>query len=238
MFACVCACLNKILLFLFSSVQDVSKRKEYTVPLPSNADNEALCTEQRQLMGKLENKCRKRLRITVMIYFFCWKVNMKSKATLFDFLRKDKGIYCMDAIRGKILKFKYLNIKCFLCIKYSFLNKGILYTYFFISFLLEQISCFNKMKNIWINLVYFCLFICLFVCLLILTKLRIFVYLIVFLFIFWTKEYLNQFHCLFYLTNLDCINSIARSHSLSIFIFIFQLCWLVAEKKQRYLLHS
>ncbi len=118
--ACVRACLNKILLFLFSSVQDVSKRKEYTVPLPSNADNEALCTEQRQLMGKLENKCRKRLRITVMIYFFCWKVNMKSKATLFDFLRKDKGIYCMDAIRGKILKFKYLNIKCFFMYKIFF----------------------------------------------------------------------------------------------------------------------
>ncbi len=103
--SCVClhACVRastKYCCFCFS-VQDVSKRKEYTVPLPSNADNEALCTEQRQLMGKLENKCRKRLRITVMIYFFCWKVNMKSKATLFDFLRKDKGVYTVWMLSGR-----------------------------------------------------------------------------------------------------------------------------------------
>ncbi len=76
---CVWACLNKILLFLFFSVQDVSKRKEYTVPLPSNADNEALCTGQRQLMGKLENKCRKRLRITVIINFSVEKLTWNQK---------------------------------------------------------------------------------------------------------------------------------------------------------------
>lgn len=73
-------------MFLFSSVQNVSQRKVCTVPLPSNADNEASRTEQRQLIGKLENKCRKRAKdyseYESLHYFFLLKSEHEIKSNL------------------------------------------------------------------------------------------------------------------------------------------------------------